>query len=83
MHETYFTFRSLTAAQDAAAACRSRGASVALIRAPQSLSIRGCGYALRVPGAWESHVALILRLEQITYEHAYRQQNGRMVEVIL
>ena len=83
MNDMYFTFQSLTAAQRGQSACRRYGVAAELTRAPRSFAVRGCGYALRVPSDGAGQVSLILRLEQIPFERAYRLQNGGAEEVAL
>ena len=83
MNDTYFTFRSLTAAQRGQAACWKHGIGTKLVRAPRNLSVRGCGYALQVSSGTAEQVSLILRLEQVPFGHVYRQWNNVTEEVDL
>ncbi len=48
MEDVLLTARSITRAQRMDAELRKRGITAALIRAPASLSERGCAYALRL-----------------------------------
>lgn len=46
MKQIWISFRSLTYAQRAARILERRGISSALVRLPQGVSKKGCGYAL-------------------------------------
>ena len=82
MYDEYLTFRSLTAAQRGLAVCRERGLWVSLDRLPKVLSVRGCGYGLRMNGTDLTQAALALRLRGVNFEHAYRAGPGGRVEEV-
>lgn len=51
MYEYYFTFQSITHAQNALSELFRIGISAELIRSPKRFSAMGCSYALRVLSA--------------------------------
>lgn len=61
MLDYYFTFRSMTAAQQAVMELKKSGLFASLLRAPRALSSMGCGYAVRVAFQNGSAAALVLR----------------------
>ena len=70
MNDHYFTFRSLTAAQQAAMLLTRNGIPARLVRTPSRLSQNGCGYAVRV---WEYDRAnAVFVQENVIYERAFR-----------
>ncbi|MBQ7254873.1 MAG: DUF3343 domain-containing protein [Oscillospiraceae bacterium] len=70
MFQYYFTFRSITGAQRGLRALEGAGVRGAMTRAPKFLSVRGCGYALKVrdPDA----AAAAFSYYRVPYEGAYR-----------
>ncbi len=48
MDYEYLTFRSVTAAMKASRALLDADITGALIRTPQALRVRGCGYSVRI-----------------------------------
>lgn len=50
MQDVWLTFRSITAAGRAAERLRGAGLRAVMLRTPQSLRRRGCGYSLRLRG---------------------------------
>lgn len=83
MYDDYLTFRSLTSAQRALAACQTQGIRAELVRAPKDLSAQGCGYALRMDGPDLDRAILELRLWGIPFERGYRMRPGGRVEEVL
>lgn len=84
MFDFYFTFHSVTGAQRAECALVHNGVRVAILRSPKFLSMKGCGYALRVKGSAGRQAADILRRERAPYDSVYRVwQDGRVEQVIL
>lgn len=80
MSEYYFTFRSLTSAQQATFLLSKNGVFSNLIRAPKALSSMGCGYALRISSE-QAHAAASqlrssgIRIEKtMLYDHTGRYQ---------
>lgn len=61
MHEFYYTFRSITAAQRGQTALEAAGIPVRLRRTPAPLSVNGCGYCLCVSARWADAAAHTLR----------------------
>ena len=81
MFDHYITFRSLTSAQLGVAACRNHGLMVMLARLPQTVSNQGCNYSIKASNDTIDQVLLVLRLENIFYEHVFRKEGNRMEEV--
>ena len=61
MEAYYFTFQSLTQAQTAAAVLQRHGLPAVLVRAQKAMSVRGCGYAVRVSLTDAYAVNMLLR----------------------
>ena len=72
MYECYFTFRSITAAQRAERILLERGIRSKLLRSPKFLSIKGCGYALRIQNRDAITAATLLAAAQVNYSAVYR-----------
>ncbi len=72
MLDYYFTFRSMTAAQQAAMELNESGYFAALLRAPKALAGKGCGYAVRISLQNGSAAASILRNAGIFFEKVFR-----------
>ena len=75
MFDYYFTFRSLTAAQQAAAELQSHMIFPSLLRAPKSLSSMGCAYAARVMFPDGKFAAATLRKSGVVFEKVFVQDN--------
>ena len=79
-----FSFRSLTTAQSGRNVLFAAGVNAELLRAPASMSRRGCGYVLRVPGAYGAYSASQLRSAGLFYAHSFLVHgNGEPEEVSL
>lgn len=72
MYDYYFTFRSITGAQRAEKVLYGSGIRVKLLRSPKFLSIKGCGYALKVRGGEFVTVANLLHRAGVPYGSLYR-----------
>ena len=84
MFDYYFTFHSVTGAQRGECALAHNGVRTAILRAPKFLSMKGCGYALRVKEGQGRQAADILRRERAPFDSVYRVwQDGRVEQVIL
>jgi hypothetical protein len=84
MYDYYFTFRSITAAQRAEAALVRRGLGARLLRSPKFLSIKGCGYALKVRSGAAPAAAAAMAAEGVNYGSIYRVgPDGRGEEILL
>lgn len=79
MYDYYLTFRSMTAAQQAAAALYRYAISAELTKAPRQAASMGCSYALGLSAKDAAAASGALRLEAIRYERAFYR--GR--EVVL
>ncbi len=75
MNGYYFTFRSVTKAQQAQMLLNRKGISSVLQRTPGFLAVKGCGYCLRVGEASAS--AAVRQLRQSGMERCYlRTESG-------
>lgn len=72
MYEYYFTFRSVTGAQNAMMALEERGIPAVFLRTPRFLSRVGCGYAIKLSYSDGYGAAAILRQEEIPFERFFR-----------
>lgn len=73
--------RSLTYAQRAAAALERRGISCGIVKAPQLLRDRGCGYALTLSRRFPEAVELLREKQLLTGRLFQREENGEYREV--
>ena len=71
MFSYFFTFRSQTAAQSGRRILYEAGMRTQLRRAPQSVSERGCTWAVYVDGADGVHAAQLLRAWSSPVSGAY------------
>ncbi len=76
MYEYYFTFRSMTAAQQAASEATRSGYDVNYLRAPRALSALGCGYAIRVKKTDIRPIAAKLKATGIRYDKIMSLDEG-------
>ena len=84
MLDYYFTFRSMTAAQQAAAALNKSEIFASLLRAPRALSSMGCGYAVRVAFQSGPSAAAILHKSGVSYIKSFQMDiSGYWKEVYL
>ena len=84
MYDYYFTFRSITAAQRGERALLRCGLHGKLLRSPKFLSIKGCGYALKIRGRDGIAAASALAAERVNYGSIYRiGPDGRGEEILL
>ncbi len=72
MLDYYFTFRSMTAAQQAVMELNKSGLFASLLRAPRALSSMGCGYAVRVSLQNGTAAALVLRKAGIIFAKTFQ-----------
>ncbi len=83
MKQIWISFRSLTYAQRAAHILERRGISSALVRLPQGLSKKGCGYALILRGHVKDALDL-LEAEHLPWGQSFeRLDSGEYREVKL
>ncbi len=71
MYEYYFTFRSLTRAQQAVQLLRGQALGGELVRIPKALTSMGCGYAVRVYGSDSYPAAAMLRTAGVGFERIF------------
>ena len=84
MIDYYFTFRSITAAQRGERALLRYGIRGKLLRSPKFLSIKGCGYALKLRSRDGAAAAAAMSAEGVSYGSIYRiGPDGRGEEVLL
>ncbi len=81
MTEYLIMCRSLTHAQRSARLLERRGIIVAVTKAPQGLSSRGCTYALSLKRKLEEAVR-ILKKENMLLGKVYANNNGAYAEVL-
>ena len=82
MYAYYFTFRSMTQAQQATLELKKLNVDALFMRAPNSVSGLGCGYAVRVSAMDSRRTAAILRAFGIPYERIVRlNEDGTVKEV--
>ncbi|MBR3473882.1 MAG: DUF3343 domain-containing protein [Oscillospiraceae bacterium] len=83
MTQYWISFRSLTYAQRAAAQLERKGVTATIVRLPQQLSKRGCGYAVIVRGRLRQ-AADFLGEARITWSQVFqRLESGEFQEVEL
>ena len=83
MNEFYFTFRSMTAAQQGSMELGMYGIPAAFLRTPRALSELGCGYAVRVGPGDGQRAAAALRRSGIRFEKIIQTGPGGPKEVWL
>lgn len=84
MLDYYFTFRSITAAQQAVMELIKSGLSAYLLRAPKALATKGCGYAVRILFQSGTLAASVLRKSGISYMKCFQMGiSGEWKEVCL
>lgn len=83
MKQIWISFRSLTYAQRAARVLERQGISSTLVRLPQGVSKKGCGYALILRNRHEEAIKL-LESERIPWGQGFeRLDSGEYREVKL
>lgn len=83
MNSYYFTFRSVTQAQNAVFVLKRYGIDGVLVSDPAALTQRGCGYAVQVKSRDGYRSAAILREEGIHYIKAYKVNALGLEEAML
>ena len=74
--------RSLTSAQRASAFLERKGINASVIKAPQGLSTKGCGYALSLYRNFDEASALLKNNNLLSGKRFKRKENGDFVEVM-
>lgn len=83
MKQIWISFRSLTYAQRAARVLERKGISATLVRLPQGVSKKGCGYALILRGRVKEALN-VLEAEHIPWGQSFeRLESGEYREVQL
>ena len=81
MYECYFTFRSNTGAQRAQHALQKEKLRCQLLRTPKSMSVNGCGYALKVRPGEAPAIRAALAVWGIEYRKIFKvYPDGRTEE---
>ena len=83
MDACMITFRSVTPAQRGEIILRREGIAVTLQRTPRALAEQGCGYSIRLHCGHLPRAIEILRQKGISYQKTYRQQGGKLEEVVV
>ena len=71
MRKDFITFRSITPAQRGQRILRNHGIEAVLQRTPGYLQERGCGYCLRLDGAFTEAAVEILEREGLKFSKVY------------
>ena len=82
MLDYYFTFRSVTFAQRAQRVLASADIASELRRAPKNMSVKGCGYALRIRAANAGRAAEVLKSGGVSYSAVYRMRPDGTAEAV-
>lgn len=82
MFDCYFTFRSITGAQRGERALKKESLHCTLLRAPKALSMKGCGYALRICSGEALAARTALKIWGIEYGKIYQMMSDGTVEEI-
>lgn len=84
MDAYYLTFQSMTQTQTAAAKLREHGITATPLRAPKSISVFGCGYALRLLPPDVLAALFVLRSKGVSPRRIYQiASNGDVKEEFL
>lgn len=82
MYEYYFTFRSVTSAQNAMMTLAEKGIPADFLRTPRFLSRVGCGYAVKLSYSDGYAAAAVLRQQQIKFERFVRLFPDGIIEEV-
>ena len=84
MSAVYITFPSVTGAMEGKKLLDRRGIRASLLRTPEALRKRGCGYSLRLSQGAEAEAKALLEGWGIKYERIFREDpRDRWQEVAL
>lgn len=82
MYAYFFTFRSVTHAQQAAGALNTAGIPVSILRTPKAIAVHGCGYSVQVPTGFYRQAADELTRHGVRYQRIFcRLPDGEFEEV--
>lgn len=76
MHDVFFTFRSVTAAMDAVRLLQRVGIRAGLLRTPESIRSRGCGYSLKLNARHMADAKRHLQEHGVPFERIFRKGEG-------
>ena len=79
MNAYYFTFRSVTAAQQGQRKLSHLGIPSGIQRTPATLSVHGCGYCLRISSRWAAQATKVLQGSGV--QRCYVRNGDRFEEV--
>ena len=82
MFDYYYTFRSITFAQRAQQILANARVPSAILRAPKSMSSKGCGYALKLRPGDAAKAAAVLRNAGAPYSGVYRVRPDGTAEAV-
>ena len=82
MFDYYFTFRSITFAQRGQQVLANARIPCAILRAPKSMSAKGCGYALKLRPADAAKAAAVLRNTGVPFSAVYRVRPDGTAEAV-
>lgn len=82
MFDYYITFRSVTYAQRAQRLLAEEHIQNAMMRAPKAMSVKGCGYALRIRASAAAHAAAVLQNGGVPYSAVYRMRADGTAETV-
>ena len=74
MQEIFFTFRSVTYAQEGERVLRRAGIHAYLRRTPARMAKRGCGYTVVVRPRDEARAQALFDREAVAYQNVYRME---------
>lgn len=83
MYNYYFTFQSVSRAQQAVFSLARKGIQSDFIKTPKAVSYMGCGYAIKVSQTILYPTLQILRNENIKFEHLVRLRQDDTIEEVL
>ena len=74
MQEIFFTFRSVTYAQEGERVLRQAGIHAYLRRTPARMARRGCGYTVVGRAGDEARAKALFDREAVAYQNLYRME---------
>lgn len=84
MSAVYITFPSVTGAMEGKKLLDRRGIRASLLRTPEALRKRGCGYSLRISRGTELEAKALLEGWDVKFERIFLEDpRGRWQEVAL
>lgn len=82
MYVYFFTFRSVTHAQQAASTLNTAGIPVNILRTPKAIAVHGCGYSVQVRTGFYRQAADELTRHGVQFQRIFcRLPDGSFEEV--